>query len=268
MKQLLYAFLIFLCSSCSSTYYYSTLETANEYVRKVDNGDFLAETDSLWIAYCFKGENAPIQITIFNKLDEPLLVDWKHSALIIDSIPYPYTGADAMLYESDSLPSKADYSQAIENGDIEMSENISTIPPNTMLSNIPLYLNPDLFKLNKSLFKDRSMSDKYGEAKKVSRADFDEQDSPLKFKSQLTLYTQEGSAMQFEQDFYLINQIKTKGIKPTNTLDALTDRGDIFYSIEEANNTPLYNILGGVALAGFIVIMAESGNNTTSEGDY
>ncbi|MFV0420444.1 MAG: hypothetical protein ACK5KT_17180 [Dysgonomonas sp.] len=265
MKQLLYIFLIFISSSCTSTYYYSTLDTANEYVKKVDNGDFLAETDSLWIAYCFKGENAPIQITIFNKLDEPLFVDWEHSTLVIDSIPYPYTGAEAILYENDSLSTNLNYTQAIENGDMEMSENISTIPPNTMLSNIPLYLNPNLSKLDKELFKDGSMSDKYGQVKKINRADFEAQNSPFKFKSQLILYTQEGNAMQFEQDFFLTNQIKTKGIKPTNILDALTDRGDIFYSIKEANNNPLYNILGSTVLAGFIVLMAESGSTPSYE---
>lgn len=265
MKHLLCVFLIFLFTSCSSTFYYSTLNTANEYVKKVDNGDFLIETDSLWIAYCFKGENAPMQITIFNKLDEPLFVDWEHSALIIDSIPYPYTGAEAMLYESDSLSTKSDYIHAIENGDIEMSENISTIPPNTMLSNIPLYLNPNLSKLDKKLFKNGSMSDKYGDTKKIDRADFDEQNSPFKFKSLLTIYAREGNAMQFEQDFFLTNQIKTKGIKPTNILDALTERGDIFYSIDEANNSALYNILGGAAIAGFAVIMVESGNTPSYE---
>ncbi|MDU1889887.1 MAG: hypothetical protein E6767_04290 [Dysgonomonas sp.] len=62
-------------SSCGSTYFYSTLNTSNEYVEKVDNGDFLLETDSLWIAYCYNGESAPVRITVFNKLDRPLYVD-------------------------------------------------------------------------------------------------------------------------------------------------------------------------------------------------
>ncbi len=93
MKHIIYILTAVLLSSCSSTFYYSSLNTANEYVEKVDNGDFLIETDSLWIAYCFKGPGAPMQITVFNKLDEPLYVDWERSALIIDDKAFSYAEA-------------------------------------------------------------------------------------------------------------------------------------------------------------------------------
>lgn len=261
MKYLLYILLTLLLTSCGSTYFYSTLNTSNEYAKKVDNGDFLIETDSLWIAYCFKGENAPVQITIFNKLNEPLFVDWEHSALIIDSISYPYTGAEAMLYESDTLSSQPDYTDAIKNGYMEMSENMSTIPPKTMLSNIPIYLNPDLSKLNKDMFKKGHMGKKSGEVKNINRADFDEQSSPLKFKSFLTIYTGQQAAMLFEQDFYVANQITTKQIKPTDLLASFADRGDFFYSIKEDENNTFFSILGGTALVGFAIIMAGSSDN-------
>lgn len=95
MKKIMTLMLIFVCvlitSSCTSTYFYSSLNVMEEEVVKVDNGDFLFENDSLWIAHCFKGEDAPIQITIFNKLDVPLYVDWSRSALILNNTPYPYS---------------------------------------------------------------------------------------------------------------------------------------------------------------------------------
>ena len=68
--------------SCQSTYFFSSLKTTDRYMEKVENGDFLLENDSLWIAYCFKGENAPIRITVFNKMTKPLYVDWAQSALV------------------------------------------------------------------------------------------------------------------------------------------------------------------------------------------
>lgn len=268
MKHLFYISILVFLSSCGSTYFYSTLSTSDKKVERVENGDFLIETDSLWIAYCFKGMDAPIQITIFNKLlDEPLYINWEKSGFILDSITYPYTGANAILYDNDNLSSNIDYAAAVENGDIEMSEKISTIPPQTMLSNIPFYIMPDLFDLNKKLFIKASMGNKNGEVKGIERADFDEEDSPFKFKSNLTIYAQEDQPMLFTQDFYLKNHIKTKSINPENLADDLAEKGDVFYSIKRRDNSVLYTVVGSIAIAGVAIIVADGDSMPVYE-DY
>ena len=92
MKRMLLALSVvalFCMSSCSS-YYYSVLESNDTIGEKNEDKDFVIENDSVFISYCFYGENAPISITVYNKTDEPLFVDWQRSALIIDDVATSY----------------------------------------------------------------------------------------------------------------------------------------------------------------------------------
>ena len=93
MRNLLYLFvfaaLLLGLSACSS-YYYSMLNSNDPVGEKNERGDFVQENDTVRISYRFWGENAPVTITIYNKLDEPLYVDWGRSALIIDDVATTY----------------------------------------------------------------------------------------------------------------------------------------------------------------------------------
>lgn len=277
MKYLPYILSLFLLSSCSSTFYYSTLNTTNEYVEKVDNGDFLLETDSLWIAYCFKGAGAPMQITIFNKLDEPLYVDWGRSAMIMDSMAFSYAGESVPFYgnsrtsgynlHSDGTSS---YSTSLGefSGNIQIkSDHTTFIPPQTMISEVPLYLDPNFKNLDKKIYRDANMADRYDEAKKVSRADFSTSDSPLRFKSYLTLYASPDKPMVFEQDFYMSTLVKT-GISPNNLAGDIKERGDFFYIEQPANNNALYTTLGIVLAGGFITLGVLYGDWDENDIEY
>jgi len=273
MKQALFILLTLILTSCGSTYYYSTLNTTSEYVKKVENGDFLLETDSLWIAHCFKGENAPMQITIFNKLDVPLLIDWGYSGIVINKEPYTYDAEYAFLYE-DSIQASVDDKNPFENkydnhfnlNDSKYSGQITILPPSTMVSNNTLHLNPNLKDVDKKLYKEASMGDKDHNVKRIQRAYFEEEDSPLKFTSHLTIYSPD-SLMTFKQDFYLSNTIKTKGITPKNIEKSLTDKGDLFY-IKQPASTDALTMFGLAGLAGVIVIAVLSNSGSDGFGDY
>lgn len=234
MKLFSCIILILLLSSCSTTYYYSTLSTKDGYVQKVENGDFLVETDALWIAYCFKGEGAPVQITIFNKMQWPLFVKWSQSALTINGELFPYTGVETSLYEGEGNTSKVDYEYGVKNGYIEMSDTVSTIPPNTMLSNIPIYLNADLSKLEGVKYRGAKMENKQGVLKTIKNADFEEGDSPLRFTSSLVIYTSKEKPISLEQTFFISNLINTTKIKPENISEALSDKGNVFHYVKES----------------------------------
>ena len=270
MKQIFYLILIALTlSSCSSTFYYTTLESTNKYVDKVENGDFLIETDSLWIAYCFKGENAPVQITVFNKSDKPIYVDWKRSAMIIDNVAYSYTGGTTPIKGNtwnNSYGSDNQYSFGGFEGAIEMSDKTAFIPPQTMISETPFIIDPDLRNLHKELYKNISMSSKSDRVFSAKRADFEESDSPLHFRSYLTIYTEPDKPMVFEQDFYISSIIKTS-MKPQNIPGDLIERGDIFYLYQPANNTAFYTTLTVVGV-GAIVVGAAAAGNDMPDVDY
>ena len=70
-----------LLSSCS--YQMNTLRSSNTQLDD-KTGVFQLENDSVKILYSFAGHNAPIHIDIYNKLNEPMYVDWERSAYIID----------------------------------------------------------------------------------------------------------------------------------------------------------------------------------------
>jgi len=276
MKPVAYILLALLLSSCSSTFYYSTLSTANEYVDKVENGDFLLETDTLWIAYCFKGADAPMQITVFNKSDKPLYVDWKQSAMIIDSMAFSYAGESVpftgnartrgISYNSDGTISHT-YGGGIFDGTIQvMSDRTTFIPPNSMISEIPLSLEPNFRHLDNSIYKKAKMADKNNMLRKAKRADFTLSDTPLKFKSYLTIYSSPERPMVFEQDFYLSTLLKT-GLNPGNMPQDMIERGDFFFVEQPANNNAIYTTLGIVGLGSLVVLGIVYGDDVHSD-DY
>jgi hypothetical protein len=247
------------------------LNTNNEYVEKVDNGDFLLETDSLWIAYCFKGESAPIQITVFNKLSVPLYVDWLRSALILDGTAYSYakdklnfSGNAEVFVDNYNLSTDKTYSFADGSfaGDIESPQNISFIPPKTMISYIPLRLNMNFDKLDKKLYRNSYLGDKDSNAIKVKRIDYSESDSPLHFESYLTVYARPEHPMTFQQSFYMSNLIKTQSIKPSNLPGDMAERGDFFYIEKPANNTFWEILLGTTLVVGAVAIEVAVDANT------
>lgn len=265
MKPIIYSIIpiLILLSSCSSTFFYSTLNTKNEYVEKVDNGDFLLDTDSLWIAYCFKGESAPIQITVFNKLDKPLYIDWQRSALIINNVAYSYSGGkvnfsgNSQSYSSSFQTNNGQtfsYSNGEFGGSMNMPQNITFIPPKTMISHIPLKLDLNFENINKKSYKDGYLGNKKNEAIGIKRIDFNESESLLQFKSYLTIYATPEKPMTFEQSFYMSTLIKTSSINPKNLPNGMIDRGDFFYTEKPANTTALEIVLGTTMVAGAVAL--------------
>lgn len=268
-KSLIIIVFVFLLSSCRSTYFYSTLSSPDEPVEKVDNGDFLFETDSLWIAYCFKGEGAPMQITVFNKSDQPLYIDWSKSALIIDNTAITYGGEkleingewDAALLENASAEGSFD-------GTVSLPKDVSFIPPQSMISEIPVNLNPSFDHIDKKKYKDIQFVDKKGFAQSAKRLDFEQNDTPLAFKSYLTLYYDPSQLMAYEQDFYLSSLIRTSSISPGNMPDNLTDRGDLFTVVKPANNSAFYTTLGIVGITGLVVVGVVYGKPVPVDYEY
>jgi hypothetical protein len=48
--------------------------------------EFITENDTVTIKYSFTGENFPITLTIFNKLNQPLYIDWDRSVVVINNL--------------------------------------------------------------------------------------------------------------------------------------------------------------------------------------
>ena len=154
MRNLLYLFvfaaLLLGLSACSS-YYYSMLNSNDPVGEKNERGDFVQENDTVRISYRFWGENAPVTITIYNKLDEPLYVDWGRSALIIDDVATTddpkvasvrgecsNVASGSSFHWSDRSSSGWSYSEGSFSGDVSLPKGVEFIPPHSKLVNTPL----------------------------------------------------------------------------------------------------------------------------------
>ena len=128
-------------SSCSS-YYYSTLASNDRSGRYDVNKDFVIDNDSVCIIYNFHGEDGPVLVTVQNKMDEPLFVDWQRSALIVNGKATSYY-KDAIpvegVTESSSYGSSYNWdrqygsvssrSRGSFSGEIQLPKGVEFIPP-------------------------------------------------------------------------------------------------------------------------------------------
>lgn len=253
MKKIIlpYIILSMLLCSCSSTYYYATLGSTDPRLEKVENGDFLYQNDSLWIAHCFSGEDAPIQITVFNKLDVPLYVDWGRSALILNDIAYAYSDGATTHFEESESTSYDWWFGSTQTNTITMAttvlpQNISFIPPQTMISHQALRLSAQFDEINKKSYTKGRLATKNGETVEIQRINYDYENSPLHFDSFITVYTSPQKPQAYQSDFYATHLIKTS-VKPQDLPADMGDRGDVFYQCKRPNNVG-WHILGATAI--------------------
>lgn len=133
IKNLLPIFIAVSFSSCSH-YQYATLSAEN--IPKDDKkNEFVAESDTLHIVYNFNGKKGPVSITIFNKSDMPLPVDWKKSALIIDDKPIAYYQPGWNIDGSFSTtPGILTTSSSTLQAKVTGNEGLEFLPPHSFIS--------------------------------------------------------------------------------------------------------------------------------------
>ncbi|PXV57123.1 hypothetical protein CLV62_1573 [Dysgonomonas alginatilytica] len=239
MKRIGYLFGIMLFfSSCGSTYFFSTIDSASKNTVKDEQGRFVIQNDSLDIYYSFNGDNGPILITVHNKGKEPLYIDWKRSSIIIDDISTSYMGKTMALSGSANINTIGDsfynnsQSSASFNGAITKEpESISFIPPNSKIQYKTTNLsNLNFNKIDELSYNKRTNIDSNGNIVPVKAANFRSEDSPLHFRSYLTLYKDPQRPFSLEQEFYISSLIKTNRIGPSNMHNFFSDSDDLFYS--------------------------------------
>jgi hypothetical protein len=128
----------FLYSSC--TFEYFTL--SSDQLSKNENNDFVIENDTLKVTYRFSGEKRPVSITIYNKSNEPLEIDWKKSALIMNGQATSYYSPNLYVNGSVQQDTAKRYVfgdrsfLANVTADIYVNEPSQFIPPKSSISKI------------------------------------------------------------------------------------------------------------------------------------
>jgi hypothetical protein len=219
-------------SSCTYQYF----KVSSNQVPKNENNDFVVENDTVKVLYRFTGYHGPVQITIFNKMNEPLEIDWRKSALIMNNRASSYYTPDMVLngtINNDSLRKlyffNTRYINANIHADILVNEPSQFIPPSSSISKIPIALRQEnLIFLPIGLKKEKLQINEY-HIVKVKRAEYTVEKSPVSFRSYLTFKCGSGEGKEFslEYKFYVSEVIQT-GSGPESFTRA-TEEGDIFY---------------------------------------
>lgn len=250
-------------TSCSS-YYYSVVSSNDSGGERNRQRDFVQETDSVRISYSFNGENAPISISIYNKLNEPLFVDWTRSALIIDEAATSYYDEKAAIQgetESKNYHWSKRWSDSHGSfaGEITLPKGVSFIPPQSKVEKTPLKLANFPFDRipNEEYRKSEFPTSKAGTVLMRTK-EFTIEDTPLSFRSYLTLYTadKEGKPDKlttFEREFYISKLIKTGNVPPTEFREEQRLAGDFFY-VRTVKGAQAGIVVGTVAAATAVVV--------------
>ncbi|QEC45639.1 hypothetical protein [Pseudobacter ginsenosidimutans] len=227
MKNSLPLFIcIILAATGCNRYQYLTINSNNNNLKQAggESREFVIENDSLQITYNFQGENAPVHIRVMNKLDRPIAIDWKRSALIVND--------KAISYMIDELKTTGTAVTNSVNWNRDFSTSFTTfsavtplpvdwqmIPPKSFIEKTPLGVtNAFVDSRDKNTFVSSKKVLPDGTELVVKEARFTEENSPLKFRSYLTVLTEGNGSISpvvFEHAFYASN-ITNSMVKPSD----------------------------------------------------
>jgi len=232
---------LLLLSACK-TYQLNTISSVN--VPMDDKtGKFNVENDSVKITYSFSGKNAPINVAVYNKLNEPIYVDWKRSAYIIDKkatsfsdravkIDGTYDGATSQ-YHSGKY-SGTSYTSGSLQATANLPENIMFIPPHAEVDKTLAEIAPEQNRfIQDSLVTKVQINDQLTAMPfNAKMAKFNKSNSPLFFKSYITMYTINNNVQKFmtyTNEFYVSETVESAH-GPESFSWFKPQRGDSFYS--------------------------------------
>lgn len=218
MKYLLpLSFIALLTVSCTR-YQYLTVQSPDKVVQKTVNDQFVMENDSLVVIYDFRGEYLPMLIRISNKLERPLLIDWKRSSVIINdqaislkpeevtngSAISGTTGVGRMVRYSET---RTDFTSVTSS-----SADLEMVPPRAYIERMPFKMAPEYFRdIPKAAWERRELELSNGRRVKKRVALFSEHDSPLRFRSYLTLQAEENGPVQVVEHSFYLSEIVSSG---------------------------------------------------------
>lgn len=228
MKPVYSVLLAALCSSCV-TYQYATVDSP---LKKDDSDLLVVETDTVTITYDFRGEDGPVKIAIFNKLNQPLYVDWSKSALIVENLRRSYATNQATL-EGSANGSEMKVSRSYSTQDVGFKgvitsrESVSFIPPRSLVNEQQLNLSPNL--IAPATAGSRYHTEKI-KGVNVKSYYYNQISSPFRFRSFLTLSFKEDMSdpIYFDHSFW-ISKIDETELTPSD----FSDQSNQFYVVKK-----------------------------------
>lgn len=246
MKSVYFIFGILLCAACTQ-YQYITL---NSDVYRQDDQHFVWENDTVSIQYIFSGAYCPLTVHIYNKMGQPLYVDWKKSAVVYGD------GSRFALWSDQAFINTATVGGSVRFGNVTMtgsqtggvvgrSEQVSFVPPASYASLRPVAVRSSFIQ---PLPPELKRKVPFGDVddSNVDKYTFTPNNSPFTFRCFLTLSTTDNfeKPIYVDQSFWVSDIIQTT-IGPNRVMQA----DNMFYV---NRTTTMGHIMGGVGVMAIV----------------
>lgn len=243
--------LVLSLTSCSK-YYINTVSSINMLKNK-ETGEFLLENDSVKISYGFAGKDAPVHVKVYNKLMVPVYVDWARSSIVFNGkaksfVPEAIKFSGSISTDTRNI-SGLSLAESTMQGTVQAQKEVTFIPPNSGIEATVQVFEHELFKhFSDSLYKETDYLSTAQGTMKVKAGNFDSSNTPLAFRTYLTLFIQDGqknTPFAFDKEFFVSKSIRTSG-RPQNFFEYSLPSGDVFYN---SSTTAYGKTMTGVGVA-------------------
>jgi hypothetical protein len=243
MKSAILLLLSALLLTACSDFQYAVIDSN---VKK-SAGRIVFENDSVQITYKFSGNNGPAVIGLYNKLSVPLYVNWQRSSLIIQGESVSRVPESAGFSATATTYNWTRWNNTTTtdiSGNIQQPVQTGFIPPNSYIQSQPVYLLNE-FSVPTEDMKSRRMT---GYASVVKYKIFDSEDSPLVFRSYITVSASPdfSNPIAYDHKFWVSEVVRT-AISPPSMKPYL-GREDVYHVTKASENGPVVVLLAAIAL--------------------
>ena len=227
MSRLILPILTMLLLSSCASYQYFTIDSSQ--LPKNDQQGFVMENDTMQLSYSFTGSGGPLTITVLNKTDQPLMIDWNKSSLICNDQSY-LLAQTSSTFTASAVGNKTGITALT--GTVSVVPASEIVPAKTKVSRPTIDLDWTLVP-GKIILPDTA-------SKQVTQApdgslisykgvSVDENQSPLRLKSYITFTIGPGAGTEFVEShsFYIAKMLQTR-YSPTQFY-LYQPTGDQFY---------------------------------------
>lgn len=261
MKIILPIFFLSVSLSSCQTYQYLTVTGSN--IKQDSSYQFVAENDTLLVQYNFNGYNGPVQLSVYNKMDKPLYVNWSKSAIISNDKACSFYSPDQQLNGTTNATEwqwNRDFSTqtGLVQATIKGQKGVDFIPPHSwMEKSLVFILNGFIEEIPKEQMSKRHI-DGNAQMPRAKTIDFSREASPVNFRTYLTFSTGNGDTDEFymEHQFY-VSQLFLSTLNPA-AFSIVQNQGNRFYTSRASGFTKGAGVLAGVGLVSGLVIAAAS----------
>lgn len=212
MKYFTLFIIIATLTSCKSLVQVVETKTTNT---KIIDDEYVFENDSIKVTYNFWSKEGSVKFTVFNKMDQPLYIDWKKSSYINNTIKLNYWEDEEQGISDSYKRYNFSGSAGRKITKTTKPEKITFIPPKSIFIKNQFFILPTKFNVNYA--KSRKIKSLIRENKniEIKEKTYQISNTPLIFRNFLSLSYSDS----FDKEFYVDNEFYLSKVTQLNSAD-------------------------------------------------